>query len=108
MAIRSLPGPAAGAPAKRNSGRAMADTDAAYKEAVWQLFNTISDEIEIARGAEQLAANLVDQATMEALAPARRLTEGSSIGAMDLLPLQVILSRHVASLEEILEAFNAL
>jgi hypothetical protein len=45
---------------------------------------------------------------MEALAPARRQTEASGIGAMDLLPLQVILSRHVASLEEILEAFNAL
>jgi len=81
------------------------DTDTAYKEAVWQLFNTISDEIEIARGAEQLAANLVDQATMEALA--RRQTHASGIGAMDLLPLHVILNRHVASLEEILEAFNA-
>ena len=84
----------------------MADIDTAYKDAVWQLFNTISDEIEIARAAEQLAANLVDQATMEALAPARRQTGGSSIGAMDLLPLQVVLSRHVASLEEILQAFN--
>lgn len=86
----------------------MADTDTTYKDAVWQLFNTISDEIEIARGAEQLAANLVDQATMEALAPARRRIGGSSIGAMDLLPLQVILSRHVASLEEILAKFNEL
>jgi hypothetical protein len=86
----------------------MADTDTAYKDAVWQLFNTISDEIEIARGAEQLAANLVDQATMEALAPARRQTQASGIGATDLLPLQVILGRHVASLEDILEAFNAL
>ena len=86
----------------------MPETDTAYREAVWQLFNTISDEIEVARGAEQLAANLVDQATMEALAPARRQTGGSSIDAMDLLPLQVILSRHVASLEEILAAFNEL
>jgi hypothetical protein len=84
------------------------DTEAAYKEAVWQLFNTISDEIEIARGAEQLAANLTDRVTMEALAPARRQTGGSSIGTDDLLPLQVILSRHVASLEEILQAFNEL
>ena len=84
------------------------DTDTAYKEAVWQLFNTISDEIEIARGAEQLATNLVDQVTMEALAPARRQTQASDIDAMDLLPLRVILSRHVASLEEILQAFNEL
>ena len=84
------------------------DTEAAYKEAVWQLFNTISDEIEIARGVEQLAANLTDRVTMEALAPARRQTGDSSIGTDDLLPLQVILSRHVASLEEILQAFNEL
>jgi hypothetical protein len=83
-------------------------TDTAYEESVWQLFNTFSDEIEIARGAEQLAANLVDQATMEALAPARRQPQASSIDAMDLLPLHVILSGHVATLEEILEAFNAL
>jgi hypothetical protein len=86
----------------------MAETGTAYDDAILALINTISDEIEIARGAEQLAANLVDQATMEALAPARPQTGGSSIGAMDLLPLHVILSRHVASLEEILAAFNEL
>jgi len=84
----------------------MADT--AHEDAAGAVHESLSDEIEIARGAEQLAANLVDRATMEALAPARRQTGGSSIGAEDLLPLQVILSRHVASLEEILAAFNAL
>jgi hypothetical protein len=86
----------------------MPETGTAYDDAILALINTISDEIEIARGAEQLAANLVDQATMEALAPARPQTGGSSIVAEDLLPLHVILSRHVASLEEILEALNAL
>jgi hypothetical protein len=83
-------------------------TEDAYREAVAKLFDTISDEIEIARGAHQLAANLTDRVTMEALAPARRQTGVASIGTDDLLPLQVILSRHVASLEEILQAFNEL
>jgi hypothetical protein len=87
--------------AKRSSEGAMPETDTAYREAVWQLFNTISDEIEIARGAEQLATNLVDTLSVERAAACR-------IDAMDLLPLRVILSRHVASLEDILEAFNAL
>ena len=86
----------------------MPETDTAYRGPVWQLFNTLSDEIEIARGAEQLAANLTDRVTMEALAPARRPTGVSSIGTDDLLPPQVILSRHVASLEEILQTFNEL
>ena len=61
----------------------------------------LSDEIEIARGAEQLATELVDRTVGIELA-ARR------IDVLDLLPLRVILSRHVASLEEILETFNAL
>lgn len=86
----------------------MPETGTAYEDAVAKLLDTISDEIEIARGAQQLAANLTDRVTMEALAPARRQTEVSSIGTDDLLPLQVILSRHVASLEEILQAFNEL
>ena len=86
----------------------MPETGTAYEDAVAKLFDTISDEIEIARGAQQLAANLTDGVTMEALAPARRQTGVSSIGTDDLLPLQVILSRHVTSLEEILQAFNEL
>jgi len=84
----------------------MADT--AHQDAAGAVHDSLSDEIEIARGAQQLAANLTDRVTMEALAPARRQTGGSSIDVDDLLPLQVILSRHVASLEEILEALNAL
>ena len=84
----------------------MADT--AKEDAVGAALDSLSDEIEIARGAQQLAANLTDRVTMDALAPARRQTGGSSIGTDDLLPLQVILTRHVASLEEILEALNAL
>jgi len=77
----------------------MPETGTAYEDAVWQLFNTISDEIEIARGAEQLATNLVDTLSVEPKA---------GIDVMDLLPLRVILGRHVASLEEILQAFNEL
>jgi hypothetical protein len=84
----------------------MADT--AHQDAVGAALDSLSDEIEIARGAQQLASNLVDRVIMEGLAPARRQTKESSIDADDLLPLQVILSRHVASLEQIMEALNAL
>jgi len=63
-------------------------------DSVLKLHNTISDEIEIARGAEQLASWLVDTLTEESCAPRRDLP--SSIGAMELLPLRVILSHHVA------------
>jgi hypothetical protein len=70
------PGPAAGAPAKQNGKRAMADT--AHQDAVGAALDSLSDEIEIARGAQQLASNLVDRVIMEGLAPARRQTGGSS------------------------------
>lgn len=81
----------------------MPETGTAYEDAVLKLHNTISDEIEIARGAEQLASWLVDTLT-----EVPRQDGPCCIGAMDLLPLRVILSRHVASLQEILAAFNAL
>jgi hypothetical protein len=77
----------------------MPETGTDYEDAVAKLFDTISDEIEIARGAEQLATNLVDRLSVE---------REPRIDAMDLLPLQVILTRHVASLEQILEAYNVL
>lgn len=80
----------------------MADTDTAYTEAVGQLFDTISDEIEVGRACQQLATNLADT-----LAVARQ-GEPCRIDVLDVLPLQVILTRHVTALEEILEAFNAL
>src|ERR1043166_5095796 len=104
MAIRSLRerGVGAGAPAKRNGGRAMVDTDAAYKEAVCQLFDTISDEIEVGRACQQLATNLADTLAMA------RQGEPCRIDVLDVLPLQVILPRHVKALEEIFEAFNVL
>jgi hypothetical protein len=84
----------------------MPETGTAYENVVLKLHNTISDEIEIARGAEQLASWLVD--TLTDKPEAHRQEAPCCIGAMDLLPLRVILSRHVASLEEILAAFNAL
>jgi hypothetical protein len=80
----------------------MADIDTAYKEAVWQLFDTISDEIEVGRACQQLVTNLADT-----LAVARQ-GEPCRIDVLDVLPLQVILTRHVKALEEILEAFNVL
>ena len=63
----------------------------------------LSDEIEIARAAEQLAKNLVDT-----VSEPRHHAPRPSIGIDDVVPLMVILTRHVASLEEILEGFNAL
>jgi len=80
----------------------MADTEAAYREAVGQLFDTISDEIEVGRACQQLATNLSDT-----LAVARQ-GEPCRIDVLDVLPLQVLLTRHVKALEEIFEDFNAL
>jgi hypothetical protein len=74
----------------------------ADKEAVGQLFDTISDEIEVGRACQQLATNLADT-----LAVARQ-GEPCRIDVLDVLPLQVLLTRHVSALEEIFEAFNAL
>jgi glutamate formiminotransferase len=67
------------------------------------LEDVLSDEIEVARAAEQLAKHLVDTVS-EPQHHARRC----NVGIDDVVPLMVILTRHVASLEEILERFNAL
>lgn len=61
--------------------------------------DVLSDEIEVARAATQLAANLVDTL---GVAPA------AHIDVLDVLPLYVLLNRHVASLEEIEATLNAL
>jgi len=70
--------------------------------------DTLSDEIEIARAAEQLATMFVDRATRQANAPAAAVRPPCGIGAMDLLPLQVVLTRHVRTLADLLAELSAL
>jgi hypothetical protein len=63
----------------------------------------LSDEIEIARAAAPLASHLVDT-----VSEPRHHASRCNVGIDDVVPLMVILTRHVATLEEILEGFNAL
>lgn len=81
---------------------------AARESALDKVRDTLSDEIEIARAAEQLAAGFVDQAGCEAPAPAAVGRPPCGIGAMELLPLRVVLTRHVGTLTELLADLTAL
>jgi hypothetical protein len=85
-----------------------AEPDDAKQEALSRVHDTLSDEIEIARAAEQLAAMFVDRLTCEANAPAAAVRPPRGIEAMDLLPLQVLLTRHVRTLTDLLAELSAL
>jgi hypothetical protein len=85
-----------------------AEPDGAKQEALSRVHDTLSDEIEIARAAEQLATMFVDDATCQANAPAAAIRPPRGIGAMDLLPLQVLLTRHVCTLTDLLAELSAL
>jgi hypothetical protein len=86
----------------------MTGADDAKQEALGQVHDTLSDEVEIARAAEQLASMFVDRLTCEANAPAAAVHPPRGIGAMDLLPLQVLLSRHVRTLTDLLADLSAI
>jgi hypothetical protein len=87
---------------------AIAEPDDAKQDVLSQVCDTLSDEVEIARAAEQLATMFVDNATMEANAPAAAVRPPRGIGAMDLLPLRVLLTQHVRTLTDLFEKLNAL
>jgi hypothetical protein len=74
----------------------------AKEDALERVRDVLSDEIEIARAAEQLATMFVVDATMTAMAPAAASRPPRGIDAMDLLPLRVVLSRHVVVLTDLL------
>jgi hypothetical protein len=85
-----------------------AETDDAKQDALSRVHDTLSDEVEIARAAEQLATMFVDNATCEANAPAAAVRPPCGIGAMDLLPLRVLLTRHVRTLTDLLAELSTL
>jgi hypothetical protein len=85
-----------------------AETDDAKQDALSRVHDLLSDEVEIARAAEQLATMFVDNATMEANAPTAAVRPPRGIDAMDLLPLRVLLTQHVRTLTDLLAELSAL
>jgi hypothetical protein len=87
---------------------AEANADDAKQEVLSRVHDALSDEIEIARAAEQLATMFVDRLTCEANAPAAAVRPPRGLDAMDLLPVQVLLTRHVRTLTDLLAELSVL
>jgi hypothetical protein len=80
----------------------------AKENALERVRDVLSDEIEIARAAEHLATMFADDAALQASAPAAAGRPPRGIDAMDLLPLRVVLSRHVVILTDLLDDLTRL
>jgi hypothetical protein len=77
-------------------------------DALAKACDVLSDEIEIARAAEQLATMFVDDAALQATAPAAADRPPPGIDWFDLVPLRVVLSRHVVVLTDLLDDLTQL